>query len=369
MNRLLQKNIFFIWFLSLLLSSPLLANSVFFPASKAYPILVKFSKRLKTKSKQTKPSFIWAQLIGENNNQLEITDEQSEMLYEIGLKWDSKIPPIVNKRLPREGLSPTLNEMGVELAISTPFHEAFWDSIREGDIVLDIGCSFGLNTREALRRGAIVLASDIDPGHLAILLRKTDKKDLDRLSIHVGTFPSDLNLESNSIDTVVLGQLIHFLNPHQVEIGFRKAYEWLKPFGHLFLMSNTIYGVQFEHIRDELEASIERAKDAIYLEMYSDILNKNLVFPTYLPDLKLNTIDQGSPMLHPHDMEITVINLMRVGFACLDQKMFSTKIDRLTGKFMAHAIGNEKDLYFFLSVVKLPDLNKILSKLDSHKHY
>lgn len=99
--------------------------------------------------------------------------------------------------------------------------------------VLDIGAAFGLASLAAIEAGATVIANDLDPAHLAEIV-KTNK-----LTLLPGRFPEDLYFPEASLSAVHASNVLHFLSGPQLEQGLAAIARWLAPGGKLFVQAST----------------------------------------------------------------------------------------------------------------------------------
>jgi SAM-dependent methyltransferase len=111
---------------------------------------------------------------------------------------------------------------------------------RNGKSIVDIGCGFGVNTLRALEKGSNVIALDLEPRNLAVLLALVPKKQLKRLHISLAAFPKDSDdLVDDSASAVLLSHVAHYFTPSEEEEALQKIYKLLQPGGKLFLQSLT----------------------------------------------------------------------------------------------------------------------------------
>ncbi len=119
--------------------------------------------------------------------------------------------------------------------------------------VLDIGAAYGVASLAALRAGARVIASDIDPEHLRILESRAEPEDRQRLRLKAGRFPRDLAFDPESLGAVLASNVLHFLTGKQLETGLRLIAGWLGPGGKLFVHASTPYQAPFAAFVPEYE--------------------------------------------------------------------------------------------------------------------
>lgn len=82
--------------------------------------------------------------------------------------------------------------------------------------VLDIGAAFGVSTLPALAAGARVVANDLEPRHLEVLLERTPADDRARLTLLRGCFPHDLEFEDGSLSAIHASNLLNYLTGSEI---------------------------------------------------------------------------------------------------------------------------------------------------------
>jgi SAM-dependent methyltransferase len=112
--------------------------------------------------------------------------------------------------------------------------------------VLDIGAGFGAATQAALQAGACVIANDIDEDSLQAVKSRIPATFRDRLQLQPGRFPQDLKFSDESLGAIHASNVLHFLEPPDLEIGIQRLFEWLAPNGKVFVMVNSTYGENFK---------------------------------------------------------------------------------------------------------------------------
>ena len=140
-----------------------------------------------------------------------------------------------------KGLIPTLNHRGFMLDSLDIFSRQFAANAGTvDDEVLDIGCAYGIATRAALENGARVLASDMDEGHLQILMQETPVELRKRLRTVVGVLP-EVDFPDDSFGAVLCSRVFHFLLADELRASLSKMYQWMIPGGRLFLVADSPY--------------------------------------------------------------------------------------------------------------------------------
>jgi SAM-dependent methyltransferase len=167
--------------------------------------------------------------------------------------------------------------------------------------VMDVGAAwYGVNTIPALRTGHIVHAVDSRKELTALAARAkqiaTDISDVyfwahwaERLKLHVGRIPEPYNLPDNSVDSIMMGSVLHFLNPEEVHLALKEAFRVLKPGGKIFLEAQTPYMRGLDNWRRALWK--DRAVVAEDLDWPWQIHNEHRQFPTLREIKYINLFD------------------------------------------------------------------------------
>ncbi len=106
---------------------------------------------------------------------------------------------------------------------------------------LEIGAAFGTVTIAALKKGAKIIANDLDIRHLEILSQNVPLSLNQNLCLLPGRFPYDLNLPSKSLASVFSSRVFHFLTPQEIADGLKQINRMLIPGGKLFVITETPY--------------------------------------------------------------------------------------------------------------------------------
>jgi SAM-dependent methyltransferase len=210
-----------------------------------------------------------------------------------------KRPPV------KDNLISTLNKMGYILAKPETLNQAFIDfaGIAEAP-VLDIGSAYEVATIPALKKGAVVIANDLDKCHLQLLKSQAPVSSLERLRLQPGRMPDDLDFPEGSLGAVLASRVLNFIHPTKLEECFHLIFRWLKKGGQFFYLGgspwsgtyyrfipqyeknkqdNKLWPGFIEHIKDY--ASPERA---VNLPEFVTLLDKDEVkhLMTHRQDLK-----------------------------------------------------------------------------------
>ena len=143
----------------------------------------------------------------------------------------------------------TLNSQGYMLADLHKISRAFveFSSLAPGP-VLDIGTANGYVALEALKRGASVIANDMESKHLENLRRRVPKKDLKRISFVVGQVPWKVSISHYSLGAVLASGVLHYLSPIDFSFAIKNIATWLKSGGKFFLATPSPYTNVYQKI-------------------------------------------------------------------------------------------------------------------------
>lgn len=154
------------------------------------------------------------------------------------------LPKVYTFSTPKNSINSfaTLNNHGYMLTYLHELNRAFveYSAIAPAP-VLDIGTAYGFVALEALKRGARVIANDLDSRHLEDLSRRVPKNALGRISYAVGRLPGDVEFSPNSLGAVLASGVLHYLSPSDFSLAIRNIATWLRPGGKFFLVTPTPY--------------------------------------------------------------------------------------------------------------------------------
>jgi SAM-dependent methyltransferase len=139
------------------------------------------------------------------------------------------------------GMVPTLNNKGFMSTSLDPVSTAFTIYAGQSDgLSLDLGCAYGIASLTALERGARIVACDMDPGHIQVLLSKTSPDLQGQLSGIVAEMPK-IAFQPNSFAAILCSRALHFLIGDHVSETIAAMADWLEPGGKVFLIADTPY--------------------------------------------------------------------------------------------------------------------------------
>ena len=120
------------------------------------------------------------------------------------------------------------NNSGVGFTFHSPavYLEYWLNSWQNNKPLLDIGCGHGINTFQALERGAQVTATDLEQPCMPPHSRLTQLK---------ARLPDQMPFSNNSFAGILCAEVFHFLPNGQVKPALEKLYRLLEPGGRLLI--------------------------------------------------------------------------------------------------------------------------------------
>jgi SAM-dependent methyltransferase len=200
-------------------------------------------------------------------------------------------------------IHPTANRMGWSSEEPHEINLAFADFVSTCDLpVLDLGAGHGAATLAALRKGAKVIANDLEQDQLDALEAHVPFLMRDRLQLRQGRFPLDLVFSCGYFGAVHASNVLHFLNPMELETGIDLMVDWLAPGGKVFVLVNSPYTQNFKNVIPYFE---RKKKDGVRWPGWIDDLSQYSSHATlqYLP-----------ASLHLFDAEVLSRGFERAGF-------------------------------------------------------
>ena len=156
----------------------------------------------------------------------------------------SKINDVVLPNPAPDGRIRTINNMGYAtpdiLGTSAEFVEFASHCDKP---VLDGGAAYGATTIAALKKGATVIANEMDQKFLDSIVKNKELTDEDRKHLYLkfGKLPRDVDFPENSLGAVHMARVTHFFHPDEIEELFDKIYKWLAPKGRFYVMTSSPY--------------------------------------------------------------------------------------------------------------------------------
>lgn len=205
---------------------------------------------------------------------------------------------------------PTLNRMGYMKIDLDYFSKEFIKYAEKiNDKVLDLGCAYGFVVKHVLENDRQIIACDLSPHHLEVLIKSSPQDKLDKLHVYPGKFPQDVTLPVSSIAAVLTTRMFHFLEGETIEKGLDKIYSWLKPAGKLFFTVVTPYNIAIKE--GCLPTYLQRVKEG---DKWPGVIENqweiNPAHKEYVePYLHVFDIPQLEALLPKHGFKIEEINL------------------------------------------------------------
>lgn len=125
-------------------------------------------------------------------------------------------------------------------------------ALRKG-VYADIGAAYGIDSIALVKRGAQVVAIDLDQHHLDFLKEQLNEEELNRLEMRCQRFPEDVHLEEAFYDGVLLSRVLLFLSPDHLDQALNKVYRSLKPGGRVYVITVSPYSKGWDPVRTAFE--------------------------------------------------------------------------------------------------------------------
>lgn len=172
----------------------------------------------------------------------------------------------------KQNLVTTLNKRGYMLVKPEYFMQYFIDyAAKISEPVLDIGAAYGVATIAALKKGAHVVANDIEPRHLEILKSKVPNSLLDKLDLKPGNITRDLDFPESYFGAILASRIFSFIDPELLQHSFALIYKWLKPGGKFVYLGASPYMGTF----------------APFFSVYKARKKSNTPWPGYVDNIEL----------------------------------------------------------------------------------
>ncbi len=201
-----------------------------------------------------------------------------------------------------QGLIPTDDKMGIMTRELGPAAREFVELAKSAKRpLLDIGAAYGNATLPALRHGATVIAVDLSPTELAILQQSAEAEEQKRLVVMPARFPEQIDFLNASLEGVLGGQILHFLDGPTLETALQKIHRWLVPGGKLFAITITPSLSFYRKFWDEYHSRKTRG------DRWPGVFNPRDVAP---PEWR----DQLPDLIHMFDVDILGRAAREAGF-------------------------------------------------------
>lgn len=218
---------------------------------------------------------------------------------------------MTDRRFSATGVLTTLNKRGHTSARLNEYSQRFVESLTDcHGPVADIGAAFGVCTLPALATGATVIACDIEPRHLEILVANCPETDRPRLVPLVVEFPNGPNFADGSIEAVHAANLLSYLTGRDLIRAANLMFRMLRPGGQVFTISGTPYA---KNIRE-------------FIPVYEDNKRRGVEWPGELYGLHdlchHPSIDDLPDFLHLLDDEVLPRVFEEAGFVVTEARMY-----------------------------------------------
>ncbi|HBG34367.1 MAG: hypothetical protein A2X70_04750 [Alphaproteobacteria bacterium GWC2_42_16] len=148
----------------------------------------------------------------------------------------------------KDGRFQTLNQTGFMIQDQNPYTEKFIEFAAETNHpVLEIGAAYGITALAALRKGAKVIANDLEAKHLLLLNEQAPQELRSKLILNNRRFPNDTNFPDNSLGAILACRIIHFLRGDEIAQAIEKMMRWLVPGGRIFIIAVSPYYHSFSN--------------------------------------------------------------------------------------------------------------------------
>lgn len=123
--------------------------------------------------------------------------------------------------------------------------------------VLDIGCAYGLHSLTACFRNKIpVVALDMEQIHLNYVQKHYEKEkqeDSPSLTTVLSSLPELNGIENESVSSILVAEVLHFLNGKELKQSFKRFYDVLIRDGTLCATASSTYVCDFNINREIIE--------------------------------------------------------------------------------------------------------------------
>jgi hypothetical protein len=200
-----------------------------------------------------------------------VVDPQNEIVVDVQTtdsvdmpKEDEKTGQFLKTHNPSGGFTTTPCDL-----VSQKFLEYTSNIAKQNGKVLEIGAAFGAASLQALEQGTTVFCNDTDPNNLAVVKKRSYKKNNNYLnsvtgdSINLilvpGSFPDELNgLPKGFFDAILICRVMHFFTGEQIEKSLEQLLIHLKSGGKLFVVCETPFLKNWQHFIPEYEKRVSK---------------------------------------------------------------------------------------------------------------
>lgn len=187
----------------------------------------------------------------------------------------------------KDDLSSVPSESNMGLGCGNPLAIA---SIKEGEVVLDLGCGGGFDcflARKQTGESGKVIGVDMTPDMIDLAQRNAAKSGYKNVEFRLGEI-EHLPIEDSSVDVIISNCVIN-LSPDKEKV-FKEAYRVLKTGGRLSISDVVATDRLPQHIRDDLDSISSCVGGAEYVEDLK-VMIQNAGFKDIRLTLKSNSKD------------------------------------------------------------------------------
>jgi len=207
------------------------------------------------------------------------------------------------------GLIFTKNRRGSMFTDLSPASKAFIEFAKKCEHgIADIGCAYGVATLPAVAASHCdVHAVDLSPEHLEVLSSCLHLQDQQRVQLHTGRLPDDIDFPAASLDAIHASCVLHFLRGKPLLSSLHAFKRWLRPTGQLFLNVVSVHHRMFTE----------------FLPIYQDRHRAGVEWPgeldalTHFESKAHHVVLPDDDFLHLFSLEQLVNILAEVGFETL----------------------------------------------------
>jgi Methyltransferase domain len=214
-----------------------------------------------------------------------------------------------------EHIQKTLNNMGLVTSYIDKYTRQYIDEAATIDKpLLEVGPGYGYVVRKVLKKGAEVIAIDLDARHLQIMHNEIPKHLHKNLKLIKGRFPEAIHLKNNYLGGCYLGRVLGYLTPEELQFWLETVFRYLAPGAKLYILATTPYRVSVQRI----------------IPIYESRLNdESNLWPGYFVGLQAlidsRFINFIPDMMIFFDPEVLKRELSRVGFDVLTCNMYARR--------------------------------------------
>lgn len=175
----------------------------------------------------------------------------------------------------------------------------------ESQVILDLGSGDGHHLKELCYDNKKIIAVDIDKKAMSELANEIERVN-GSISCIVGDIRGgEWDFRAGVLDIVLLSHVLHYFRGEEIDLVFKKLYEWIRPGGKVFIQSLTVQSgpitylpkSQLEHLQRKMITNCYNYKrgmpdpgecNGLFEEVLPTVGHlKNLLFKTSLKERAL----------------------------------------------------------------------------------